>query len=73
MTIDIRMRVWLETVPALLQQLNVEHVAIVTHSAGAIYTLNTLFRHRSILNPKAPYVALLGSYPFSEYILHQVA
>lgn len=63
MTIDIRMRVWLETVPALLQRLDVKHVAIVTHSAGAVYTLNTLFHHRSLLDPKAPYVAFLGSCP----------
>jgi hypothetical protein len=60
-TIDIRMSTWLETVPALLQRLDVEHVAIVTHSAGALYTLNTLFHHRSLLDPKAPYVALLGT------------
>jgi len=59
--INIRMQVWLETVPALLQQLDVKHVAIVTHSAGAVYTLNTLFHLRSLLDPKAPYVAFLGS------------
>ena len=63
MTIDIRMRIWLKTVPALLQRLDIKHVAIVTHSAGAVYTLNTLFHHRSLLNPKAPYVAFLGSCP----------
>jgi hypothetical protein len=60
-TIDIRIRVWLETVPALLQRLNVQHVAMVTHSAGAVYTLNTLFHHRSFLDPMTPYVAFLGS------------
>lgn len=63
MTIDVRMRIWLETVPALLQRLDVKHVAMVTHSAGAVYTLNTLFYHRSLLDPKAPYVAFLGSCP----------
>jgi len=62
-TIDIRMRVWLETVPALLQRLDVKHVAMMTHSAGAVYTLNTLLHHRSLLDPKAPYVALLGLCP----------
>jgi hypothetical protein len=61
--IDIRMRIWLETVPTLLQRLDIKHVAIVTHSAGAVYTLNTLFHHRSLLDPKAPYVAFLGSCP----------
>ncbi|GME25191.1 hypothetical protein GTA08_BOTSDO06172 [Neofusicoccum parvum] len=58
--IDVRMRVWLETVPALLQRLDVKHVALVTHSAGTVYTLNTLFHHRSLLDPKAPYVAFLA-------------
>jgi len=60
---DVRMRIWLETVPALLQRLDVRHVAMVTHSAGAVYTLNTLSHHRSFLDPKAPYVAFLGSCP----------
>jgi pimeloyl-ACP methyl ester carboxylesterase len=59
--LNIRMPVWLETVPALLKKVNVEHVSIVTHSAGGVYTLNTLAKHRSILDPKAPYVALLGT------------
>jgi hypothetical protein len=54
------MQVWLETVPALLRKVNVQHVSIVTHSAGGVYTLNTLAKLRSILDPKAPYVALLG-------------
>lgn len=65
MTIDLRMRVWFETVPALLQRLDVKHIAIVTHSAGTIYTLNTLLHHRSLLGPKAPYVAFLGSCPIA--------
>lgn len=70
MTIDKRMRIWLETVPALLQRLNVKHVALVTHSAGAVYTLNTLFHYRSLLDPKAPYIALLGSCPVVRLSLH---
>ena len=63
MAINTRMRVWLETAPAILQRLDVKHVSIVTHSAGTLYTLNTLLQHRSLLDPKAPYVAFLGSYP----------
>lgn len=59
-SLNIRMKVWLETVPVLLHKVNVQHVSIVTHSAGGIYTLNTLAELRSILDPKAPYVALLG-------------
>ena len=58
--INIRMKVWLETVPALLQKLDVEHVSLMTHSAGAMYTLNTLLHHRAFLDPKAPSVVFLG-------------
>jgi hypothetical protein len=60
-TLNIRMQVWLEMVPVLLQKVNVEHVSIVTHSAGGVYTLNTLAKLRHIVDPKAPYVALLGT------------
>lgn len=60
-SLDIRMQVWFETVPALLRKVNVQHVSIVTHSAGGVYTLNTLAKLRSILDSKAPYVALLGT------------
>lgn len=60
------MNTWLETVPVLLARLGVKHVAIVTHSAGTIYTLNTLTHYRSILHPENPYVAFLGLYHPSE-------
>jgi len=60
-SLDIRMQVWLETVPALLRKVNLKHVSIVTHSAGGVYTLNTLAKLRSILDPQAQYVALLGT------------
>ncbi|CAK3884595.1 Hypothetical predicted protein [Lecanosticta acicola] len=57
---DQRVDVWLETVPVLLQHLNVKHVHIMSHSAGTIYTLNTISRFRDMLHPKSPYVALLA-------------
>jgi pimeloyl-ACP methyl ester carboxylesterase len=57
----MRMPVWLETVPALLRAVQVKHVALVTHSAGTMYTLNTLLQHRGILDAKTPYVAYLGT------------
>jgi hypothetical protein len=69
-TLETRMSVWLETVPALLQRLDVKHVALVSHSAGTVYMLNTLSHHRSLLDPMAPYVAFLGSY--SAVILHRL-
>ena len=59
--INIRMKVWLETVPALLQKLDVKNVSLMTHSAGTVYTLNTLLHHRAFLDPKVPSVAFLGS------------
>jgi hypothetical protein len=58
--LNIRMEVWLETVPALLQKTKVEHVSLVTHSAGGVYTLNTLAELRPTLDPKAPFVGLLA-------------
>lgn len=60
MPLNIRVQVWLETVPALLKRLNVEHVSLLCHSAGTIYALNTLFSLRNILDPHAPYAAFIG-------------
>lgn len=60
--IDQRIGVWLETVPRLLQHLDVtdEGVSLVSHSAGTIYLLNTLYYLREILHKERPYVAMLG-------------
>ena len=58
--INIRMKVWLETVPVLLQKLDVKHVSLMTHSAGTVYTLNTLLHHRALLDPRVPSLAFLG-------------
>lgn len=55
-----RIAVWLEAVPLILEKLNVKHVALVSHSAGTLYALNTLGQLRNILHPKAPFVAYLG-------------
>lgn len=65
--INKRMAVWLETVPALLQELHITHVSFMTHSAGAIYTLNTLLHHRGYLDPENPKVAFLGTFQECEY------
>ncbi|KAM0717647.1 hypothetical protein Q7P37_007499 [Cladosporium fusiforme] len=65
--LNIRMRVWLETVPALLQKLDVEHVSLLTHSAGTMYTLDTLLHLPSILDPRAPYAGFIAPWvPTSE-------
>lgn len=57
---NVRMKVWLETVPILLKTLNVEMVSLLSHSAGTLYALNTIYHLRDILDPKAPYVGLIG-------------
>ncbi|KXT18847.1 hypothetical protein AC579_3532 [Pseudocercospora musae] len=59
-SLEKRMDVWLEMVPALLQHLGIEHVSLVSHSAGTIYLLNTIYHHRQILDPKSPYAAMVG-------------
>jgi len=58
--LKIRMKVWLEAVPAVLQKLGIQHVSLFSHSAGTMYALVTLVHLRSILDPKAPYIAFLG-------------
>lgn len=58
--LKVRVQVWLETVPALLEKVEVEHVSIVSHSAGTMYALNTLYHLREILDPNAPYIGLVG-------------
>jgi len=55
-----RVATWLETVPFLLEHLGVERVALVSHSCGSIYLLNTLLHLPHILSPSKPYVAMLA-------------
>ncbi|KAK8873372.1 Alpha/Beta hydrolase protein [Apiospora arundinis] len=57
-----RLAVWLETVPALLKHLGIDHVALVSHSAGTIYNLNLLYHFRDILSPTKPFVALFAPF-----------
>lgn len=54
------MKVWLETVPALLKHLDVQYVHLLCHSAGTLYCLNTLYYLRDVLYPEHPYVAIMG-------------
>ena len=58
--LDQRLSIWVELVPRLLAHLEIEHVALVSHCAGTIYLLNTLFYCRELLHPKKPFVAFLG-------------
>lgn len=61
--LEQRLAIWLETVPAILAHLSIEHVTLASHSAGTIYLLNTLYHCRSILPPDKPVVSLLGTEP----------
>ena len=65
--LNIRMKVWLEMVPALLQKLNVKHVSLLCHSAGTLYGLNTLYYLRDILDPERPFVALICPWVHNEH------
>ncbi|KAH6844614.1 hypothetical protein B0I37DRAFT_433056 [Chaetomium sp. MPI-CAGE-AT-0009] len=62
--VDINQKVntWLafspEIVQALAHHLNLHHVALLGHSSGAIYVLNTLLHLRRLLHPTHPYAAL---------------
>ena len=51
---------WLETLDALVQHLNIENMALVGHSSGAIYVLNSILRSSNVLNTERPYVALVA-------------
>ena len=59
--LDQRLSIWIELVPRLLAHLEIEHVALVSHCAGTIYLLNTLFYCRELLHPERPFVAFLGN------------
>lgn len=56
--LQIRIDVWLETVPALMQILGLEHIALGSHSAGTIYLLNTMLKLPHLLSPTKPYVIM---------------
>ncbi|CAG9948835.1 unnamed protein product [Clonostachys rosea f. rosea IK726] len=55
---DKRMHVWADVVPALLQHLGIQHVAVACHSGGTVYAMDTLLHHPEILHPERPYLAI---------------
>ncbi|KAJ5170187.1 uncharacterized protein N7500_002970 [Penicillium coprophilum] len=55
-----RVSAWVETVPRLLAHLDIQHVSLVSHSAGTMYLLNTLYYCRDILYPEKPMVTFLA-------------
>ena len=59
-SLDIRVKMWLESTKALLKHLDVQHVSIFAHSAGTIYAFNTIYSLRGILDPERPFMAVIG-------------
>lgn len=56
-----RVDTWLEIVPAVLKALRVEHVALMSHSAGTFYAFNTAVRLPHLMYPgKGAFMACLG-------------
>ena len=49
-----------EIIPPFLDRLGVKHIALGSHSVGAVYALNIVLHLRQYLHPKAPYIALMG-------------
>ncbi|KAI9753265.1 MAG: hypothetical protein M4579_005238 [Chaenotheca gracillima] len=56
--LEERMQRWIEIIPPFLDRLGVKHIALASHSVGAVYALNIVLHLRQYLHPKAPYVAL---------------
>jgi surfactin synthase thioesterase subunit len=70
--LEKRVNTWLEIVPAVLKHLKVEHVALLSHSAGTIYAFNTAVKLSHLLYPGRPFMACLGMYHLCLplYLLH---
>ncbi|RAL66229.1 hypothetical protein DID88_005901 [Monilinia fructigena] len=55
-----RISIYLETIPLLLEHLNIKHVSLASHSAGTIYALNIITRLPHIICPSRPRMTLLS-------------
>ncbi|KAK3376170.1 hypothetical protein B0T24DRAFT_699359 [Lasiosphaeria ovina] len=56
--VEGKMGVWLEIITALTSHLHLPHIAILGHSSGTIYALNSALHQRHLLHPQHPYIAL---------------
>jgi hypothetical protein len=65
--VSLRLRIWLETVPALLRTINAQHVSIAAHSCGAIYALNTIYELPWILPPSNRKLYLFSPWVSTEH------
>ena len=59
--LEKRISTWLQLVPKIIAHLQIKSFALMSHSAGTIYALNTLWHCRDLLGER-PYLALLGTY-----------
>ncbi|THZ15475.1 hypothetical protein D6C89_09709 [Aureobasidium pullulans] len=58
--LEQRVQVWLDAVPAVLEHLGVKTISLLSHSAGAIYAINTLLLLPHLLHPLHPFAAFLS-------------
>ncbi|CAL3966310.1 unnamed protein product [Diplocarpon coronariae] len=58
--ISRRIAVFLESVVALLSELQIEHIALASHSAGTTYALNFISHHPDLLYPSNPTLTLFS-------------
>jgi pimeloyl-ACP methyl ester carboxylesterase len=68
--LDKRANTWLESVPAVLEKLEVEHVALMSHSAGTFYAFNTAVMLPHLLYPGRGFMACLGMLLFLPFLLN---
>ncbi|KAI9048087.1 hypothetical protein LZ554_007883 [Drepanopeziza brunnea f. sp. 'monogermtubi'] len=58
--ISRRISIFLETVIALLAELQIPHIALAAQSAGTIYALNIIAHHPDLLSPSDPTLTLFS-------------
>jgi pimeloyl-ACP methyl ester carboxylesterase len=68
--LDQRVNIWLEIVPAVLEKLEVKHVALMSHSAGTFYAFNTAVMLPHLLYPGKGFMACLGMLLFLPFLLN---
>lgn len=63
--LEKRVDTWFEIVPAVLKELGVKHVALMSHSAGTIYAFNTAVKLPHLLYPGGRgFMGCLGEFVF---------
>lgn len=65
--LEDRIRTYVSALPHLLAHLGIAHVALASHSFGAVYLLNTLLLYPQLLHPERPYVAFFAPWVHPEH------